>query len=442
MNGANQNIPNTLPRLPSFQQLSETIRNPDFPDLLQKTHHQYHQQHRFQNTPIDCKSLMLFPINYTPVNDNGVATAAATATATAPVNGIVTTNSLNGNSIMEYSYGPTLHGRHESHPNQYVFPNQESKTGIPISNRVSPTSMDRTKAHSLDLELTNRVNTTNNDAKTYSKKYKVVFDLIQFLKKFEIKYNELKHYTFDLENDKNSNVLEKMVTELSIDDINEALVNTKKLANVFENIKSINKNSTKSTNDMRRKNGLFVYENGNKKQQQQQQQHGEKRKIRKKHQHQMAKTKSLSTNGEAIPMQMSVSRNNGSITSTGFLQLVQQQAPQPQPQSQPQTQHQQLQPALELVPPHTQAQTLSAVTSNLTNGNLNTELSAKPEITCQHCCSQETPEWRRGPEGSRTLCNACGLFYSKLIKKYGLREADKIMLHRKQTGTVNDRRIF
>ena len=63
-------------------------------------------------------------------------------------------------------------------------------------------------------------------------------------------------------------------------------------------------------------------------------------------------------------------------------------------------------------PPHTQAQTLSAVTSNLTNGNLNTELSAKPEITCQHCCSQETPEWRRGPEGSRTLCNACGLFYS------------------------------
>ena len=40
--------------------------------------------------------------------------------------------------------------------------------------------MDRTKAHSLDLELTNRVNTTNNDAKTYSKKYKVVFDLIQF----------------------------------------------------------------------------------------------------------------------------------------------------------------------------------------------------------------------------------------------------------------------
>ena len=75
-------------------------------------------------------------------------------------------------------------------------------------------------------------------------------------------------------------------------------------------------------------------------------------------------------------------------------------------------------------------------------GELNPQMTLKPEITCQHCCSQETPEWRRGPEGSRTLCNACGLFYSKLIKKYGLREADKVMLQRKQTGTVNDRRIF
>ena len=111
---------------------------------------------------------MLFPINYTPVNDNGVATAAATATATAPVNGIVTTNSLNGNSIMEYSYGPTLHGRHESHLINMYSPIKNQRQNS-ISNRVSPTSMDRTKAHSLDLELTNRVNTTNNDAKTYSK---------------------------------------------------------------------------------------------------------------------------------------------------------------------------------------------------------------------------------------------------------------------------------
>ncbi|CAL4911399.1 unnamed protein product [Urochloa decumbens] len=28
---------------------------------------------------------------------------------------------------------------------------------------------------------------------------------------------------------------------------------------------------------------------------------------------------------------------------------------------------------------------------------------------CVHCGSSETPQWRRGPEGRRTLCNACGV---------------------------------
>lgn len=28
---------------------------------------------------------------------------------------------------------------------------------------------------------------------------------------------------------------------------------------------------------------------------------------------------------------------------------------------------------------------------------------------CQSCHSSDTPEWRRGPDGARTLCNACGL---------------------------------
>jgi hypothetical protein len=26
-----------------------------------------------------------------------------------------------------------------------------------------------------------------------------------------------------------------------------------------------------------------------------------------------------------------------------------------------------------------------------------------------HCGTSDTPNWRRGPEGIRTLCNACGL---------------------------------
>ncbi|KAJ7194150.1 hypothetical protein GGX14DRAFT_586965, partial [Mycena pura] len=36
---------------------------------------------------------------------------------------------------------------------------------------------------------------------------------------------------------------------------------------------------------------------------------------------------------------------------------------------------------------------------------------------CHSCQTRETPEWRRGPDGVRTLCNACGLQYVKLLRK-------------------------
>ncbi|KAI8876725.1 GATA-domain-containing protein [Backusella circina FSU 941] len=39
---------------------------------------------------------------------------------------------------------------------------------------------------------------------------------------------------------------------------------------------------------------------------------------------------------------------------------------------------------------------------------------------CHSCKTTETPEWRRGPDGARTLCNACGLHYSKLLRKGSL----------------------
>lgn len=34
---------------------------------------------------------------------------------------------------------------------------------------------------------------------------------------------------------------------------------------------------------------------------------------------------------------------------------------------------------------------------------------ATPPGKCHACGINETPEWRRGPDGARTLCNACGL---------------------------------
>lgn len=38
---------------------------------------------------------------------------------------------------------------------------------------------------------------------------------------------------------------------------------------------------------------------------------------------------------------------------------------------------------------------------------------------CRHCGASETPEWRRGPDGARTLCNACGLYHAKMLRRNG-----------------------
>lgn len=39
---------------------------------------------------------------------------------------------------------------------------------------------------------------------------------------------------------------------------------------------------------------------------------------------------------------------------------------------------------------------------------------------CSHCLSQKTPQWRAGPLGPKTLCNACGVRYKsgRLLPEY------------------------
>ena len=37
----------------------------------------------------------------------------------------------------------------------------------------------------------------------------------------------------------------------------------------------------------------------------------------------------------------------------------------------------------------------------------------KGKITCIDCGAPKTPQWREGPDGPRTLCNACGVRYKK-----------------------------
>ncbi|KUJ18008.1 uncharacterized protein LY89DRAFT_746068 [Mollisia scopiformis] len=48
---------------------------------------------------------------------------------------------------------------------------------------------------------------------------------------------------------------------------------------------------------------------------------------------------------------------------------------------------------------------------------------AAPPGRCHSCNRAETPEWRRGPDGARTLCNACGLHYAKLTRKNTMRQS-------------------
>ncbi|XP_008808450.1 GATA transcription factor 1-like [Phoenix dactylifera] len=44
----------------------------------------------------------------------------------------------------------------------------------------------------------------------------------------------------------------------------------------------------------------------------------------------------------------------------------------------------------------------------------------KERRRCRHCDAEETPQWRAGPEGPKTLCNACGVRYKsgRLVPEY------------------------
>jgi len=46
----------------------------------------------------------------------------------------------------------------------------------------------------------------------------------------------------------------------------------------------------------------------------------------------------------------------------------------------------------------------------------NIKIAATFQHKCCFCGRTDTPEWRRGPDGRRTLCNACGLIYKKRNK--------------------------
>lgn len=75
-------------------------------------------------------------------------------------------------------------------------------------------------------------------------------------------------------------------------------------------------------------------------------------------------------------------------------------------------------------------------------GRLQPDLSFKAKTVCLQCGSDKTPEWRKGPDSVPTLCNACGLFYNKLTKKYGGVAAEEELERRKRDGEPTNRKLY
>eukprot|EP01112_Ceratiomyxa_fruticulosa_P018388 TRINITY_DN586_c0_g1_i3.p1 TRINITY_DN586_c0_g1~~TRINITY_DN586_c0_g1_i3.p1 ORF type:complete len:466 (-),score=78.87 TRINITY_DN586_c0_g1_i3:373-1770(-) len=67
--------------------------------------------------------------------------------------------------------------------------------------------------------------------------------------------------------------------------------------------------------------------------------------------------------------------------------------------------------------PEDRARKNSGTNGRQTRRNRTAYSSRSRNLHCYMCGVTETPEWRRGPQGDHTLCNACGLHYAKTLKK-------------------------
>lgn len=67
----------------------------------------------------------------------------------------------------------------------------------------------------------------------------------------------------------------------------------------------------------------------------------------------------------------------------------------------------------------------ASTTPNAVSETSSAAARVAPPGKCHSCKISETPEWRRGPDGARTLCNACGLHFAKMAKKKQQQEAGR-----------------
>lgn len=52
-----------------------------------------------------------------------------------------------------------------------------------------------------------------------------------------------------------------------------------------------------------------------------------------------------------------------------------------------------------------------------TNSIYKRKLRSKEDRTCKSCGRSQTPQWRRGPDGRKSLCNACGLHFHRILQR-------------------------
>ncbi|KAJ3088244.1 hypothetical protein HK102_009181 [Quaeritorhiza haematococci] len=61
----------------------------------------------------------------------------------------------------------------------------------------------------------------------------------------------------------------------------------------------------------------------------------------------------------------------------------------------------------------------TAVPTTTTTTTATTTAGGRTKVArvCQGCKAESTPEWRRGPNGDKILCNACGLRFNRIAAK-------------------------
>lgn len=73
-----------------------------------------------------------------------------------------------------------------------------------------------------------------------------------------------------------------------------------------------------------------------------------------------------------------------------------------------------------LAPPAISSPEPNTTVSAKTTPSKKRDSGENPGRRCLHCASEKTPQWRTGPMGPKTLCNACGVRYKsgRLVPEY------------------------